>query len=57
VATVPLSEMFGFIGYVRCISSGCASFTMEFSHYDPGPKNVADAVIAEVAKAKTGTSG
>jgi translation elongation factor EF-G len=25
---------------------------MEFSHYDPVPKNVADEVIAEVAKAK-----
>jgi translation elongation factor EF-G len=25
---------------------------MEFSHYDPVPRNVADEVIAEVAKAK-----
>jgi elongation factor G len=52
VATVPLSEMFGYIGQLRSMTSGRASFTMEFSHYDPVPKNVADAVIAEVAKAK-----
>jgi elongation factor G len=52
VATVPLSEMFGYIGNLRAMSSGRASYTMEFSHYDPVPKNVADAVIAEVAKAK-----
>jgi elongation factor G len=32
------------------MSSGRASFTMEFSHYDPVPKNVADQVIEEVAK-------
>jgi len=49
---VPLSEMFGYIGQLRSMTSGRASFTMEFSHYDPVPKNVADAVIAEVAAAK-----
>ena len=52
VATVPLSEMFGYIGNLRAMSSGRASYTMEFSHYDPVPKNVADAVIADAAKAK-----
>ena len=52
VANVPLSEMFGYIGNLRAMSSGRASYTMEFSHYDPVPKNVADTVIAEVAKAK-----
>jgi elongation factor G len=50
VATIPLSEMFGYIGQLRSMSSGRASFTMEFSHYDPVPKNVADQVIEEVAK-------
>jgi elongation factor G len=50
VATVPLSEMFGYIGQLRSMTSGRASFTMEFSHYDPVPKNVADEVIADVAK-------
>ncbi|HMN45364.1 MAG TPA: elongation factor G [Povalibacter sp.] len=53
VATVPLSEMFGYIGHLRGMTSGRASYTMEFSHYDPVPKMVADAVIAEAAKAKT----
>ncbi|MCC7488395.1 MAG: elongation factor G [Gammaproteobacteria bacterium] len=52
VANVPLSEMFGYIGQLRSMTSGRASFTMEFSHYDPVPKNVADAVIAEVAAAR-----
>src|SRR6186713_292862 len=52
VATVPLSEMFGYIGQLRSMTSGRASFTMEFSHYDPVPKQVADEVIAEVAKRK-----
>ncbi len=52
VAAVPLSEMFGYIGNLRAMSSGRASYTMEFSHYDPVPKNVADAVIAEATKAK-----
>ncbi len=52
VATVPLSEMFGYIGHLRGMTSGRASYTMEFSHYDPVPRQVADAVIAEVAKAK-----
>jgi elongation factor G len=50
VATVPLSEMFGYIGHLRGMTSGRASYTMEFSHYDQVPKNVADAVIAEANK-------
>jgi elongation factor G len=50
VATVPLSEMFGYIGQLRGMTSGRASYTMEFSHYDPVPKNVADVVIADAAK-------
>ncbi|HTP38144.1 MAG TPA: elongation factor G [Steroidobacteraceae bacterium] len=50
VALVPLSEMFGYIGQLRSMTSGRASYTMEFSHYDPVPRNVADEVIAAVAK-------
>ena len=52
VATVPLSEMFGYIGQLRSMTSGRASYTMEFSHYDPVPKMVADAVIADVTKTR-----
>ncbi len=54
VALVPLSEMFGYIGQLRSMTSGRASFTMEFSHYDPVPRNVADEVIEEAAKRKAG---
>jgi elongation factor G len=52
VAIVPLSEMFGYIGQLRSMTSGRASYTMEFSHYEPVPKQVADEVIAEVTKAR-----
>jgi elongation factor G len=52
VANVPLSEMFGYIGQLRSMTSGRASYTMEFSHYDPVPRQVADEVIAEVAKTR-----
>ena len=45
VATVPLSEMFGYIGQLRAMTSGRASYTMEFSHYDPVPKTVTDEVV------------
>jgi len=47
---VPLSEMFGYIGQLRGMTSGRASYTMEFSHYEPVPHLVAEEVIAEVAK-------
>ena len=56
VATAPLSEMFGYIGHLRGMTSGRASYTMEFSHYDPVPRNVADEVIAEKGKAKAATA-
>jgi elongation factor G len=52
VAIVPLSEMFGYIGQLRSMTSGRASYTMEFSHYEPVPKNVADDVIADVTEMK-----
>ena len=47
-AKVPLSEMFGYVTQLRTISSGRASSTMEFSHYDQTPKNVSDEVVAKV---------
>ncbi|NLS12697.1 elongation factor G [Vibrio sp. SM6] len=45
---VPLSEMFGYIGTLRTMTSGRGQFSMEFSHYSPCPMNVAEQVIAEV---------
>jgi elongation factor G len=38
------------------MTSGRASFTMEFSHYDPVPKNKADEVVAEVEKRRKGVA-
>ena len=46
-AECPLSEMFGYIGDLRTMTSGRGQFSMEFLHYMPCPKNVADAVIKE----------
>ncbi|CAM4268588.1 elongation factor G [Pseudoalteromonas sp. SR44-5] len=45
-ADVPLSEMFGYIGSLRTMTSGRGQFSMEFSHYAPCPQNVAETVIA-----------
>jgi len=46
-ADAPLSEMFGYIGDLRTMTSGRGQFSMEFSHYAPCPKNVAEQVIKE----------
>ena len=45
---VPLSEMFGYVTSLRTMSSGRASSTMEFSHYENAPNNVTEAVLAKV---------
>ena len=44
-AKVPLSGMFGYVTVLRTLSSGRATSTMEFSHYDEVPQNVAKEVI------------
>jgi len=46
-ANVPLSEMFGYIGHLRTMTSGRGQFSMEFAHYMPCPNNVAEKVIEE----------
>ena len=46
-ANVPLSEMFGYIGSLRTMTSGRGQFSMEFAHYSQCPQNVAEKVIAE----------
>ena len=46
-AECPLSEMFGYIGDLRTMTSGRGQFSMEFLHYMPCPTNVADVVIKE----------
>ena len=50
-ANVPLNEMFGYIGQLRGMTSGRASYTMEFSHYEPVPRNVTDEIVAGRNKA------
>ena len=45
-ATVPLSEMFGYVTSLRTLSSGRATSTMEFSHYEQTPQNISSEVIA-----------
>ncbi|WP_076411272.1 elongation factor G [Shewanella sp. UCD-KL12] len=47
-ADVPLSEMFGYIGSLRTMTSGRGQFSMEFAHYAPCPNSVSEKVIAEV---------
>ncbi len=51
-ADVPLSEMFGYIGDLRTMTSGRGQFSMEFSHYMPCPRNVAEEVIKEAQERK-----
>ncbi|ASG08152.1 MULTISPECIES: elongation factor G [Vibrio] len=51
-ANVPLSEMFGYIGHLRTMTSGRGQFSMEFSHYAACPANVAEQVIADVKARK-----
>ncbi len=46
-AECPLSEMFGYIGDLRTMTSGRGQFSMEFLHYMPCPRNVAEDVIKE----------
>ena len=47
-ALVPLSEMFGYVTQLRTITSGRATSTMEFDHFEPAPRNIQDEVIAKV---------
>ena len=48
----PLSEMFGYIGDLRTITSGRGQFSMEFSHYAACPASVAEKVIADALDRK-----
>jgi elongation factor G len=48
-AHVPLKEMFGYISDLRSMTMGRASFTMQFHHYDPVPRNIADEIMAKSA--------
>ena len=52
---VPLSEMFGYIGHLRTMTSGRGQFSMEFSHYMPCPQNISVDVIAAAKELKKAT--
>ncbi len=47
---VPLAEMFGYVNDLRSMTSGRANYSMEFAHYDPVPKNIADTIIAKATR-------
>src|SRR6056300_1722208 len=51
-ADAALSEMFGYIGDLRTMTSGRGQSSMEFSHYAPCPANVAEEVIKETRERK-----
>ncbi|UYZ62880.1 elongation factor G [Hymenobacter weizhouensis] len=46
-ADVPLSELFGYVTSLRTITSGRASASLTFSHYDQVPSNLAEGIIAK----------
>ena len=51
-AKVPLSEMFGYVTVLRTISSGRATSSMEFSHFEEVPANLAKEIIEKSGKRK-----
>jgi len=51
-ADVPLSEMFGYIGSLRTMTSGRGQFSMQFAHYLPCPNSVSEKVIADEREKK-----
>lgn len=47
-AKVPLSELFGYVTVLRTLSSGRATSSMEFSHYEEVPRSLAEKVLSEI---------
>ncbi|MBM4167924.1 MAG: elongation factor G [Ignavibacteria bacterium] len=47
-AMVPLAEMFGYATHLRSMTQGRALYTMQFSHYEPTPKQISDQIIEKV---------
>ena len=48
-AIVPLANMFGYVNQLRSFTQGRAQYTMQFSHYEEVPANVAEEVKAKLA--------
>jgi len=47
---VPLAEMFGYVNDLRSVTSGRASYSMEFARYDPVPRTIAETIIARASR-------
>jgi elongation factor G len=47
--TVPLSEMFGYATTLRSLSQGRANYSMEPSHYEEVPRQIAEQIVQKVA--------
>jgi elongation factor G len=47
-AMVPLSEMFGYVTVLRTITSGRATYSLEFSHYEQTPNDIKENVIYKI---------
>jgi len=47
-AMVPLSEMFGYVTSLRTVTSGRGNSSMQFSHYQETPRNIAEEVVAKI---------
>lgn len=50
-ANVPLAEMFGYANDLRSRTQGRATYTMEFSHYEPVPASIADEIVSKATGA------
>ncbi len=50
-ANVPLAEMFGYANDLRSRTQGRATYTMEFSHYEPVPNSIAEEIISKATGA------
>ena len=46
-ARVPLAQMFGYATDLRSMTQGRATYTMQFSHYEPVPAAVAEGIMAK----------
>lgn len=44
-ALVPLAQMFGYATQLRSMTQGRASYSMEFDHYDPVPRNIQEEIV------------
>jgi elongation factor G len=50
-AHVPLAEMFGYATELRSMSQGRATYTMQFSHYEPVPQAISEEITAKAVGA------